>query len=162
MFQTVAVLVSVIQALPPNGDRTPSAAVPYHAEGFVLRLPREVRVVKKPSAPDFDLYELTYRDKVILHLYVGNWPDVKPEFLKTGDDMKTQEKGYSIRSITRRSLGGMASRQTLFKLSFRGDGWPAYLHFWYADMPQTAADLADEIIASAKPSTREANEDRKR
>jgi hypothetical protein len=155
----VATLLVWMSPLLMLGTGEPAATnAPYQGDGFTLQLPNDVRPAKRTPVEDFDLYTFTKKGKVILRMYVGNQPDTKSEeFLEKGRGKKGQEKGYAIRSITKKTIGGSVSREVLFDLSFRQEGWPRYFHFWYADASASAAITADEIIASVEPSVANAD-----
>lgn len=124
MSRVVAILVGILM---PLGARCEDrAAVEYRAEGFAFPLPRGVRVIKRTPVADSRLYEFKYKGKSVLHAYAGNHPDVRAEFRKEGRDVKAQKKGCSIRSLTKKAIGGVVSREVLFVFSFRAKwGWPS-------------------------------------
>ena len=154
MLRVVVIVVAVpILLAGASEDRGPAQ---YQGEGFTCLLPHGVGVVRRTPANDFVLYDFKYKGKLLLGAYVGNHPDVGAEFLKEDRDSKRQakEKGYSIRSVTRKTIGGAASREVLFIFSFRGD-WNDCLHFWYRGLSADMAKVADAIITSTEPAVEE-------
>jgi hypothetical protein len=150
MLRFFLFVLSMTAAIPGRADDPSRAEIRYRGDGFTLQLPRGVRADKATPVQDFDLYKFTYKGEVILQMYVGNAPYVKSKHLREQDGAG-EKRSYSIRSVTRKTVGGLASREVLFNLSFRSKGWPRYFHFWYSNMSPNPARIADGIIASTEP-----------
>ena len=157
MSRVLAVLLGVLVASAARSEDRPAAK--YTAEGFTCVLPQGVTVVKRTPAGDFDIHEFTYKGKKVVSAYVGNCPDVQAESLEEDLDGEADERAYSIRSVTKKTIGGGASREVLFVFQFRKEqGWPTRMHFWYDDLSAEMAAVADAIIATTEPTLVEADQ----
>jgi hypothetical protein len=102
-------------------------------------------VMRGQHRPDSDLVFARRAGHPILGIYAGNAPDT--DKLKKNLDAVVEERigGFKASTLRAREEAGL-SRQTIL---FLGDqGWPVFVHFFYAGLSPEDAAAADRIIES--------------
>lgn len=119
-----------------------------HREDFYagsLAVPDGVKLRLDPNRyPDFYMYDIKTDEKDILGIYVGNAANPR------NFQYETIRIGTCVATSSMRVAGEAVDRDTI--IAFEDDDFPTMVHFFYRDLPKAAAEQADAIIGTFRPS----------
>jgi len=119
----------------------------FTGDGFYWVLKDEIKIEKSTSV-DFIVYDFLYDDKVILGAYVGNHPDFPS--LEVPEDKEIRNikiNCLNTQIISWQDDKGSENQEVLIEFS-QYRSWPAYIHFWYYQLPPRFSTISDSIIFS--------------